>query len=171
MLDIQSFSFSHFTNSNVNEPYYLSLCLLSALGVKVPVLDLPLPHGFVLTLKIQITFLLLQLQSILLHIQYLGLIKEKSFLLQYNTFHISPLNVMDAADILRHNFTFWLCYFWTIFLVDLRETSRWCVSFCEIMLIRWNKLLRLVYLDVIGFVSVNWTLLLHVPHSLALIIS
>lgn len=119
MLNVQSFSLSHFTHSYVYESYYLSFCLLSTLGVEVPVLDFPLSHCFILTLKIQITFLLFHFHSILFHIQNLGFVEEKSLLFKHNTFHISPFDVMDAADIFRHDFALRLRYFGTIFLLDL----------------------------------------------------
>lgn len=113
---------------------------------------------------------MLYLHSVLLEIDYLRLIEEKPFLLKHYSFHISPLNIMDATDILRHYLTFWLCYFRPIFLVNLRETSRWCVSLGEIMLNGWNELLRLVYLYIICLVSIDRTFLLQVPHCLALVV-
>lgn len=38
------------------------------------------------------------------------------------------------------------------------------------MLGRWNKLLRLVYLDVIRLISVYWTFLIQVSHRLTLVV-
>lgn len=52
VFDVQSLSFSHFVEGNVDQPYHLSLCFLSAFRVEVPILDFPLPHGLILTLKI-----------------------------------------------------------------------------------------------------------------------
>lgn len=119
VFNVQSLSFPHLTHSYIDESYYLSFCLLSTFGVEVPVLDFPLSHRLILTLKVQITFLLFYLQSVLLHIKYFGFIEEKSLLFKHDPFHISPFDVVDAADIFRHDFAFRLGYFRAIFLFDL----------------------------------------------------
>lgn len=125
--DRQRFIFPEAQFHHVDQSDHFSLCFLPALGIEVPVLDLPLPHRIVFALDVHLRVFSLLLLVVFFEKCDFGFIEEKAFLLEGYAFDVFALYVMDASDIFGQQLflKFFLLLFGPlpILFLNLREAA------------------------------------------------
>lgn len=123
----EGFIFPEATFDNVDQSYHFSLGFLTAFGIEVPVLDLPLSHGVVLALDVRLLVGVLLFLIIFFEKCDFGLIEEEAFLLEGDAFDVFALYIMDASDIFGEQLflKFFLLLFGAlpILFLNLREAA------------------------------------------------
>jgi hypothetical protein len=129
---------------HIDHAYYFSISLLSTLHIEIPILYLPLSHGVVLALDIDLILDGIE-RAILLLVVFLEkgqlwLVEKEALLLEEDTLHVFALDVMDASDVLRQQLLLGLLDgLLSLFLLDLRKTA--IEVSLGVVLLWWEQLL------------------------------
>lgn len=129
--------FDHIVDDSWNL-YDLALALLSSVAIEVPILELSLPHGFVLATNIDLFLFLLFSLRILFEIYYFSLIKEELLLFKDYSFYMLSFQVVYSTDVRRQWFyRLWFNFFLGLVLLNLRiAAKRHLISFRIVLVVR-----------------------------------
>jgi hypothetical protein len=129
--------FDHIVDDSRNF-YYLTFIFFSSIAIKIPILELSLPHSFVLATNIDLFLLFLFSLRILFQIYYFGLIKEELLFFKYYSFYMFSFKVVNPSYVSRKwLYRLWFNLFLRLIFLNLRITAKWhLISFCIVLVMR-----------------------------------